>query len=278
MIPFAVESLHLSDVQGGYLFLVTAIGIGLGSVIAGKLSGKHVELGLPPLAALGVCVSCYLLDLFSNSLMACLPLVGCLGFFGGMYQIPLDAYTQVASPKKQRGQIIAATNFLSFVGVLFSSGLIYLIKVLGFSPDKGFTIIGTITVGVTVVMAFQYFDYLTRFICSVLSRLHFQTTLTGIDNIPHSPAVYVCTHIAWNDTLLLLGAQPRRMRFFIGQEQEHSKWMKRLYRMLRVVFIPEIEPLENNKKCLETIRSTLRKGISVCISPKIPTSAAKSKG
>lgn len=48
MIPFAVGSLHLSDVQGGYLFLLTAIGIGLGSMIAGKLSGKYVELGLPP--------------------------------------------------------------------------------------------------------------------------------------------------------------------------------------------------------------------------------------
>lgn len=190
--------------------------------------------------------------------------------FGGMYQIPLDAYTQMASPKKQRGQIIAATNFLSFFGVLLSSGLIYLIKVLGFSADKGFTIIGTITLAVMAVMSFQYFDYLTRFICSILSRLHFQTTVTGVDNIPSSPAVYVCTHMAWNDTLLLLGAQPRRMRFFIENEQDHSRWMKRLYRLLRVVLIPSIEPLENNKKCLGTIRSTLEKGISVCIFTENP--------
>ena len=270
MIPFAVESLHLTDVQGGYLFLLTAIGIGLGSVIAGKLSGRYVELGLPPLAGLGVVISCYFLDLFSDRLIACLPLVALLGLFGGMYEIPLDAYTQMASPKKQRGQIIAATNFLSFFGVLLSSGLIYLNKVLGFSADKGFTIIGSITLVVTAVMSFQYFDYLTRFICSILSRLHFQTTLTGVDNIPSSPAVYVCTHIAWNDTLLMLGAQPRRMRFFIENEQDHSKWMKRLYRLLRVVMIPSIEPLENNKKCLDTIRTTLEKGISVCIFTENP--------
>lgn len=141
---------------------------------------------------------------------------------------------------------------------------------LGFSADKGFTIIGSITLVVTAVMSFQYFDYLTRFICSILSRLHFQTTLTGVDNIPSSPAVYVCTHIAWNDTLLMLGAQPRRMRFFIENEQDHSKWMKRLYRLLRVVMIPSIEPLENNKKCLDTIRTTLEKGISVCIFTENP--------
>jgi acyl-[acyl-carrier-protein]-phospholipid O-acyltransferase / long-chain-fatty-acid--[acyl-carrier-protein] ligase len=264
MIPFAVESLHLTDIQGGYLFLLTAVGIGTGSIVAGKLCGKYVELGLPPLASLGVVVSCYLLDFFSNHLMVCLPLVAFLGLFGGLYEIPLDAYMQMASPKKQRGQLIAATNFLSFFGVLLSSGLIYLNKELGLSADRGFTVIGTIMLGLSVVMGFQYFDYITRFICSILSRLHFQTTLTGVDNIPPSPAVYVCTHIAWNDTLLLLGAQPRRMRFFIGHEQEHSDWMKRLYHLLRVVMIPTIEPLDN-KSCLDTIRKTLNKGISVCI-------------
>ena len=36
-------------------------------------------------------------------------------------------------------------------------------------------------------------------------------------------------------------------------------------RLLRVVFITSIEPLENNRQCLETIKQTLKKGISVCI-------------
>lgn len=265
MIPFAVQSLHLTDVQGGYLFLLTALGIGSGSVIAGKISGKLVELGLPSLAGLGVAICCYSLDLFSNNFYACLPLVMLLGMFGGIYQIPLDSYIQVASPKKSRGQILAATNFLSFFGVLLSSGLIYLIKLLGLDADKGFTVIGTITLGITGVITYQYFDFLARFVCSILSRLHFQTTVTGLENIPATPAVYVCTHIAWNDALLMLGAQRRRMRFFIEQEQDHSKWMKRLYKLLRVVLVPSIEPLDNNRVCLNTIKKTLQKGISVCI-------------
>ena len=37
-IPFAIQSLNLSDVGGGYLFLSTAIGIASGSLIAGKVS------------------------------------------------------------------------------------------------------------------------------------------------------------------------------------------------------------------------------------------------
>lgn len=265
MIPFAVQSLHLTDVQGGYLFLLTALGIGLGSVIAGKISGKLVELGLVPLAGLGVAISLYLLDLFSNHLLVCIPLVVIVGMFGGIYQIPLDSYIQVASPNKYRGQVVAATNFLSFFGVLCASALLYLITEVGFTADKGFTIIGTITLVITILIGYQFFDYVSRFICMILSRLHFKTTFTGLQNVPNIPAIYVCTHTAWNDTLLMLGAQRRRMRFFIENEQNHSKWLLQLYRLLRVVLIPSIEPLENNPTCLKAIKQTLDKGISVCI-------------
>jgi acyl-[acyl-carrier-protein]-phospholipid O-acyltransferase/long-chain-fatty-acid--[acyl-carrier-protein] ligase len=270
LIPYAVESLHWNEVKGGYLFLITAFGIGAGSVIAGKISGKLVELGLPPLAGIGVVISSFMLDLFSDRALFAIPFVFLLGMFGGMYQIPLDSYIQIASPKKFRGQIVATTNFFSFVGVLLASLLIYLNKtVFGLDAAKGFTMVGSITLGVVVLITFQYFDFLTRFICSILSKLHFQTTFTGLDNIPATPAIYVCTHVAWNDALLMMGAQRRRMRFFIEQEQGHqSKWMLRLYHCLRVVFVPTVESLENNADCLENIKKTLRKGISVCIFTK----------
>lgn len=266
IIPFAMQSLHLTDIQGGYLFLLTAIGIGTGAMLAGKISGSIVELGLVPIAGLGVAICCYLIDLFSDVLPAVVPLLVLLGLFGGMYQIPLDSFIQVTSPHRYRGQIIAATNFLSFFGVLCASGLVYLItEVLGFHADKGFTIMGSLTLGVTAIVTFQYFDYLTRFIAMVLSRLHFRTSFTGKEMIPEGPVIYVCYHQAWNETLILLGSQRRRMRFFIEDEKDHSKWLLRLYRLLRVVLIPAPEPLENNALCLSAIRKTLDKGISVCI-------------
>lgn len=266
MIPFAVQSLHLTDVQGGYLFLLTAIGIGTGSIIAGRISGKRVELALTPLAGFGITICFYCLDLFSDSLIATIPLVTIVGIFGGIYLIPLDSYVQITSPKQYIGQAVAATTFLSFLGVLCASCLLYVITGLfGLTADKGFSIIGTITLVITAAYTYLFFDYLTRFVGMILSRIHFRTYYQGRENIPEPPALYVCTHTAWNDTLLFLGAQRRRMRFFIEHEQDHSKWLKRLYRLLRVVLIPEIEPLENNPTCLTAIKKTLEKGISVCI-------------
>lgn len=266
IIPFAMESLHMTDIQGGYLFLITAIGIGTGALTAGRLSGKIVELGLVPIAGTLVAICCYLIDLFSDHFYAVVPLLMLLGFFGGMYQIPLDSFIQVTSPHRNRGQIIAATNFLSFFGVLCASLMVFLItEVFGFHADKGFTIIGSLTLGVTSIITFQYFDYLTRFVAMILSKLHFRTTLKGKESIPEGPALYVCHHQAWNETLILLGSQRRRIRFFIEDEKDHTKWLKRLYLLLRVVMIPAPEPLENNALCLSAIRKTLDKGISVCI-------------
>ena len=266
IIPFAVQSLNLSDIQGGYLFFLTALGIGTGALIAGKISGRIVELGLVPIGALGISLCAFMLDIFSTHLWIVIPLVTLVGIFGGIYEIPLDSYIQVASPRKSRGQMVAATNFMSFVGVLLASGFIYLnSEVLGLKSDKGFTIIGLLTMGVMIAFTFQFFDYLARFIASILSRLHFRTLFHGQENIPDCPALFVCTHTAWNDTLLLLGSQRRRMRFFIEHEQQHSRWICKLYRLLRVVFIPEIEPLVKNQDCQEAIQKALRKGISVCI-------------
>lgn len=266
IIPFAVQSLHLSDIQGGYLFFLTALGIGTGALIAGKISGKIVELGLVPFGALGIALCSFILAIFHSHLIVVLITVTLLGVCGGVFEIPLDSYIQVASPKKSRGQMVATTNFISFIGVLFSSGLIYCnSEVFGMQSHQGFIIIGCLTLIVSIAFAFQFFHYLTRFICSILSKLHFRTVFMGRENIPDCPALYVCTHTAWNDTLLLLGAQRRLIRFFIEEEQNHTRCMSFLYRLLRVVFIGNVTPLVQNKECLELIQKTLHKGSSVCI-------------
>lgn len=266
MIPFAVQSLNLTDVQGGYLFLLTAIGIGSGSLIAGKISGRRVELALVPLAGIGITACFFALDIYSNSLWISMPLILAIGVFGGIYLVPLDSYIQVSSPKQNIGQAVAATTFSSFVGVLCASALLYVVaEVFDLKADQGFTILGVLTTSLTIAYTILFFDYLTRFVGTILSRIHFKTNYIGADKIPDQPSLYICTHTDWNDTLLMLGAQRQRMRFFIERECDHSKWLKRLYRMLRVVLIPEIEPFENNPACLSAMKSTLARGISVCI-------------
>ncbi|MDB2614092.1 MFS transporter [Chlamydiales bacterium] len=266
LIPFAVQVLHISDVQGGYLFLCTALGIGIGSFLAGRISGKTVELGLIPLAALALGGSFFVLYSFADNWKAVIPIVVFMGMAGGMFLVPIDSYIQVASPKQLRGQVIAATNFFSFIGVLFASFTLYLLtEILQLKVDTTFIIIGIFAMIFAIMTLLQFFDFATRFIGMILSRLHFKTTIIGEENIPSSPVIYVCPHTDWNDTLLLLGAQRRRMRFFIQEEQDHSPLFKKLYRLFRSVQLPQVEPLENNQLKIKIIKKALKKGISVCI-------------
>lgn len=266
LIPYAMQMLYLSDVEGGYLFLLTALGIGIGSVTAAKVSGSVVELGLVPFGALGIVIGSFLMDLWGGHLGLVLPLIFSLGFFGGLYVLPLDTYIQVSSPPAWRGQLVATSNFFGFLGVLAASGFLYLVNdTLQLKADKGFSLLALITIPVYLLFGYQFFDYFTRFVGMIFSRLRFKPVYIGRENIPDSPVVYVCSHTAWNDTLLLLGGQRQRMRFFIGHEQEHKRWLKWLYRLMRIVWMPSIEPWENNPTCLEWMTDTLRKGMSVCI-------------
>jgi len=230
IIPYAMESFGVTSVQGGYFFLLIAFGIGTGAMAAGRISGKTVELGIVPTAAFAITLTLFGLDYFSGSWIIILPLILLTGFLGGMYQVPLDSYIQVASPDNYRGQVIAATNVLSFLGVLLASALLYVISgVLGLGADKGFTVLAIFAGLVALYFSFQFFDYVTRFFGMMISKLHFATTYEGSENTPNGPAFYVCEHTAWNDTLLLLGAQRMRMKFFIQHEQDHKGWVKKLY-------------------------------------------------
>jgi acyl-[acyl-carrier-protein]-phospholipid O-acyltransferase/long-chain-fatty-acid--[acyl-carrier-protein] ligase len=273
-IPFALQILNLTDLQGGYLFLLTALGIGTGSIIAGKLSGKIVELGLVPIGGIGITIAFFLLDGYSDSLVSVICLMVFIGVFGGIYLLPLDTFIQVASPPTQRGQLVAATNFLGFMGVLAASGLLYLTQFLSLKADKGYTIMGILCFLVTAAIMVKTSDYFVRFLAMVISRIRFRAIAKGQEIIPRGkPALYLCRHTAWNDTLLLLGSQHRRMRFFTTEWNDENTWLKNLHKRLPIIQTPSIEPLDHNQHYLDEILKTLDRQVSVCVF--VPQSTSK---
>ena len=63
IVFYGRDLLHLSATHGGFLQASIAIGIGLGSLAAGYLSGGKIEYGLIPLGATGITVFGFLLAL-----------------------------------------------------------------------------------------------------------------------------------------------------------------------------------------------------------------------
>lgn len=164
LIPFVMQSLQLSDLQGGYMFLLCAIGIGVGSLISGKISGKTVDLGLVPVASalMALCLIC--MYIYANSLYPIIFLTAAIGLFGGLYDIPLESYVQYKSPANIRGHIVAATKFMSSFGVFCASGLIYLLSnVLGLDASEGFLILSLIVVLSTAIYGYLYRGHLKNY-------------------------------------------------------------------------------------------------------------------
>ncbi|MFA5250040.1 MAG: MFS transporter [Parachlamydiales bacterium] len=205
-IPYAIQSLHLSDVGGGYLFLATAIGIAAGSLVVGKISKDNVDLGISCTAGFFIAFFLILLGFFPKNLFFSIFLLIMLGFFGGLFLIPFDAFIQLKSPENRRGQIIAATNFFSFSGVLIASILLWFVNdFLSLKAKDGFLILGLITLVFNLVntgrLSDLFFSYLVR---KILSKFY----LFEINRAIPPRSAIILKKFSWIDALSLFRANP----------------------------------------------------------------------
>src|SRR4051794_8612677 len=81
MIVFGAETMGLSDTWVGVLTAFAAIGIGAGSLAAGRLSGDKVELGLAPIGSIGMGVFAIALSRSAHSFALAAVNLTLVGFF-----------------------------------------------------------------------------------------------------------------------------------------------------------------------------------------------------
>lgn len=116
-----------------------ALGIGLGSPLAGWLSGKKIELRLVLTGAAGMIVLLLAAAYFVDALSW---LVGCIvgiGFFTGFYIVPLYTLLQHKAPKASKGEMIATSNFVNVTGAIAASllffGVVFAAQRTGLAPE-----------------------------------------------------------------------------------------------------------------------------------------------
>jgi MFS family permease len=104
-----------------------ALGIGLGSPLAGWLSGHHIELRLVALGAVGMILSCLAAALFIGYVPALVVCIALIGFFTGFYIVPLFTLLQYKSPKTSKGEMIATSNFINVTGAIVASLMFFVV-------------------------------------------------------------------------------------------------------------------------------------------------------
>lgn len=123
LIKYCPDVLGMTNTQMGYVLSVSAIGIGLGSYLAGIISKGKVELGLTPIGGLGMTISLLLLYFLQPSEIIFTVLIFFGALFCGVYMVPLSAFVQSSVEGRKQGDMIAYSNFTIFLLIFLSSAL-----------------------------------------------------------------------------------------------------------------------------------------------------------
>jgi len=122
LVLYGQGVLHLNETQNGLLNAALAIGIGVGSVVAGYASRGRIEYGFVVVGGLVMALATVPMGLAEISVKAfCGALVG-LGFGGGLFIVPIAAVLQHRPKAHEKGAVQGAASVWSFVGILGASG------------------------------------------------------------------------------------------------------------------------------------------------------------
>lgn len=266
------------------MLVALVFGLGAGSILAGYWSGGRVELGIVPLGALGIAAAAMLLSTVSGALAtadheltgafawACV-LLFVLGASAGLFNVPLDSYLQHRSPPESRGAILAASNFMTFGGMLLAAGVYYVLRV----PDANnsplcsarqvFLLAGACTVPVMIYIVWLLPYASLRFVVWLASRTIYRVRVSGRENLPErGGALLAPNHVTFIDGVLLLLTSSRPVRMVAYADHVERPWIRWLARQMGVI---PIRP--GRRSVVESIRqarAALEAGELVCIFPE----------
>lgn len=273
---FAEKALGVGQIHAGVLLAILALGVGVGSVLAGIWSAGRVELGIVSLGAAGIAISAILLSLVPSGngdaisgayFCACLGLF-MLGTSAGLYDIPIQAFLQHRSPKKSRGSILAANNFITFSAMLVSAGLFWLWSdVMELEPRTIFLILGVITVPGFLYIVWLLPSASLRCFVWLLSHTIYRVRVEGDDHVPaEGGALLVANHVSWIDGVLMVLHCRRWPRMVIFADFANWWWLRRLTKDAGAI------PIKPGKRSvvesIRTVRQALNDGEIVCVFPE----------
>ena len=163
------------------LLALFSIGIGIGSLLCERLSGRRIELGLVPFGAIGLTL--FAVDLWlatratsatTQAGVAAFATTGAnwrvaadivlLGAFGGFYTVPLYALIQSRSPPSHRSRIIASNNTLNALFIIASAAAAIALLAAGCSIPQLFLAVGVANVLVAIYLTARVPEFRVRFI------------------------------------------------------------------------------------------------------------------
>ena len=268
------------------LLVLFTVGIGSGSLLCNRLSGDKIEIGLVPFGSIGLTL--FGIDLFySQPAEISTAVIGLkefitidyvrlmidivmLGFFGGLYIVPLLALVQQRSDGKYLSRIIAGNNIINALLMVLSAIFAMLILSAGFSISELFLMVAILNAVVAVYIYTLVPEFFMRFLVWLLIHSVYHVRSNGLEKIPEkSAAVLVCNHVSFVDAIIIAGCVRRPVRFVMHHKIFAMPVLNFIFRTAKAIPIAgKFEDEALLKKAFDDIDAALVNGDLVCIFPE----------
>jgi 1-acyl-sn-glycerol-3-phosphate acyltransferase len=281
------------DILGGdehvvtFLLALFSIGIGTGSLLCERLSGRKVEIGLVPFGSIGLTVFAIDLWLASRNMHAT-GLAGIaaflgepghwrvvvdlmlIGLFGGFYIVPLYALIQQRSDPAYRSRIIAANNILNALFMVASAGLAIVLLGSGLSIPYLFLVTGILNAVIALFIYKLVPEFLMRFLAWILIHTVYRVHKEGLDNVPdEGGCIVVCNHVSYVDALVIAACVRRPIRFVMDHRIFRFPLLNWLFRTMQAIPVASArEDPALKEAAFEAAANALRAGEVVGIFPE----------
>ena len=270
------------------LLTLFSVGIGVGSLLCERLSGRRVELGLVPFGSIGLTV--FGIDLFfavpenhlSGAVLDAAAFLHSpgntrvlfdillLGLFGGFYIVPLYALVQQRSEPRHRSRIIAANNIINALFMVISALMAILILNAGLSIPQLFLVTAAMNAAVALYIYTLVPEFLMRFIVWLLINSLYRIRVEGLEHLPDGgPVALVSNHVSFVDALVIASCIRRPVRFVMHYSFYELPVLKFVFRTAGAIPIASArENPEMLARAYEQISRYLESGEVVCIFPE----------
>ena len=249
------------------LLTLFAVGIGVGSLLCERLSGRKVEIGLVPFGAIGLTV--FGVDLFfatpasppQGELLGMLAFLAqpgswrvvtdivLIGVFGGIYIVPLYALVQQRSAPSHLSRVIAGNNILNAVFMVAAALIAVALLDQGLNIPQVLLVMAIFNAAVAVYIFTLVPEFLMRFIVWILVNVIYRLRTEGLEQIPdEGPVVVVCNHVSYMDALIVIGCCRRPVRFVMDHQIFKIPGLNFIFRTAGTI---PIAPARENPEILE---------------------------
>lgn len=287
MPEYSKTLLHGTEDVFVLLLLAFSAGVGVGSLMCERLSGRRLEIGLVPLGSLGLTI--FGIDLFfatpahpSPTLVSPAGLLSAwpgwhvildmalIGVFGGLYSVPLYALMQRNSPREIVSRVMSANSFWNAVFMVVAAGFGAVMLALGATIPQLILVAAILNFAVTAFIYARVPEFLLRFLAWLIARVFYRVRVRGPGHVPeHGAALVVCNHVSFADALVLSAAVHRPMRFVMEASIFKIPVAKFVFRGMKAIPIaPASEDVAVREAAFAQILAELAAGQVVCIFPE----------